>query len=254
MTPPDEHTSFDDPTLKQLCCHAWRKDCASKELHAKLAAALFDESAGDTIRPPVAFWQRPFVGVAAAAVVLIVSGVAILQYHSSNGNVVATAVDAQLAADLVSRHDSCCNGHGNHQLPGIALNDMNKLGQALSTNLHRPVLVSAMPEMGWSLRGGEVCPVGKTPSAHVIFDHGGESVSVFSLPRTPDEHDGRYQMTLNNHAIAGFVDSRGTFFLVGSGEPAITPEHLAALRDQMQSNVVMNADYAPRESFAELLH
>lgn len=247
-------SSFDDPPLKQHCCAVWSCECAPQALRDRLAALLAEESIPRNIKPPAAFWQRPFAGVAAAAVVLLVSGVVLLQGSSRTAE--AAAIDPQFAADLVFRHDDCCQAHNNHQIPGVPKSDMTKLGQVLSENLHAPVMVASLPESGWSFRGGSICPVGKaaTSAGHLIFDHGKSSVSVFSLPRSAYAQNGRYEAVVDHHAIAGFADSRGTFCLVASKDSRITPEHLAALRDRMQADVVSSDDGAARVTVAELLH
>ncbi len=253
MTQHDPHL-FDDPALKRHCCAVWSCECAPKFLRDKLAAMLAEESIPKTIKPPAAFWQRPFAGVAAAAVVLLVSGVILMQGSSSHPAQVAI-VDPQLAADMVYRHDDCCTHHANHQTPGVPKTDMAKLGQVLSKDLRAPVLVASIPESGWSFRGGAVCPVGKIEAGHLIFDRGKASVSVFSMPRNYyTQKTGRYQALVNNHAIAGFADSRGTFCLVASGDSQITPDRLAALRDRMQADVVSAVDSPARVTVAELLH
>ncbi len=252
MTPQEPHI-FDDPALKKHCCAVWSGECAPKFLRDRLASMLAEESVPKTIKPPAAFWQRPFAGVAAAAVVLLVSGVVLLQ-GSSPSAAQAAGLDPQLAADLVSRHDGCCNSHMDHQMPGVPKSDMAQLGQVLSKNLHAPVMVAALPESGWSFRGGAICPVGKIGAGHLIFDHGSASVSVFSMPRGEYTQNGRYQSVVANHTIAGFADSRGTFCLVASGDSQITPEHLAALRDRMQADVVSADNSSARVTVAELLH
>jgi|GEM_PF-2818146 len=250
MTPVDPD-SFEDPSLKQLCCNAWRKDCAPKALCERLAKLASDTNL-QSIRPPAAFWRQPWVGVAAAAVVLLVSGVAIY-FHEPAGEY--ATINSQLASDMVARHDLCCANHKQHQLAGIPVNDIPLLGKTLSNKLQQPVMVAALPEMGWTLRGGAVCPVGKTPAAHLIFDRiDTAQVSVFSLPHANNMHNGRYEGVVDNHPMAGFVDSRGAFCLVGSVNGSLTPAHLAALRDQMQSAVVMNTPVTQRETVAELLH
>ncbi len=248
----DEPQNFDDPGLKKACCLAWAKECCTKALRDRVAAALAEESVGGPIRLPMAFWQRPFAGVAAAAIVLLVSGVAIFQFGST-GNTALAAVDSTFAADLIKTHERCCHKNGGHQMANVPLTDMNTLGQRLSQRLHQPVLVASMPESGWAFRGGVVCPVGKTPAAHLIFDHGHASVSVFSMPRTDNIKSSKYQAVVNNHPMAGFVDSRGAYCLVGDTE--LTAAHLAALRDRMQSGLIVATDYQPqRETVAELLH
>jgi len=252
MTPHEPH-SFDDPALKKHCCAVWSCECAPPFLRDRLAALLASESIPKTIRPPSAFWQRPFAGVAAAAVVLLVSGIVLLQGSSSN-TAQAAVMDAQFAADLISRHDQCCQRYGDHQMRGIPKADLHQLGQALSSTLHAPVMVATLPENGWSFRGGSICPVGKTGAGHLIFDQGKASVSVFSVPRTVYSQNGRYQAVVDNHAVAGFGDSRGTFCLVASGDSHITPEHLAVLRDRMQADVVMASDTPARVTVAQLLH
>jgi hypothetical protein len=251
--PADNSTSFDDAPLKRACCGAWGKECAPDSLRRRLAALAEQEAPARTIRPPAAFWQRPFAGVAAAAVLLLVSGAALL--HNESNSTLAS-INPQLAADLVSRHDACCGAHAGHQLVSVPRNDMPLLGQALSKALHRPVLVASLPESGWSFRGGTICPVGKVLSGHLIFDHGKESVSIFSLPRWEMPLDARYEAVVDHHPIAGFADSRGVFCLVGSGDPKLTADHLARLRDEMQESIVSAADINARPAFAsaELLH
>jgi len=252
----DELQNFDDPGLKKACCLAWAKECCTKALRDRVAQLIAEEAVTGPIKPPAAFWQRPFAGVAAAAVVLLVSGVAIFQFGGP-GNTALAAIDPTLAANLVQTHDHCCHSHGSHQLANIPLDDYTTLGQRLSQRLHQPVISASLPESGWKFRGGAMCPVGGTPSAHLIFDQGVASVSVFSMPRSVYDKNTRYQTIVNNHPMAGFVDSRGAFCLVASDNSKLTPERLAALRDRMQASTIV-ANYEPqretRETVAQLLH
>jgi hypothetical protein len=130
-----------------------------------------------------------------------------------------------------------------------------------------------IPERGWRFEGGALCPVidnneNKIPAAHLIYKSGAESVSLFSMPRSVSPcrkfcgpYEGTYIETKPDgqqvpHPIAGFVDSRGAYCLVGTGSPRLTQARLAAMRDRIQSSVAINPlllQQSPTVVHAELL-
>jgi hypothetical protein len=204
----------------------------------------------------VPVWYSGSFGVAAAAVFLVAFGVVARPFAASPASPPTVALDSQITQSIVDMHDKCCQKNGTHQIVDAPKDQLVLTGQALEKRLGQPVLAASMPEGGWTFRGGAICPVDGKPAAHLIYKQGPEAVSVFSMPRSISPSSTTYEGTFNNHPIAGFVDGRGAYCLVGSGDANMTPHRLAAIRDRMQSGIVSTpppAGFRPTVVQAELL-
>ena len=243
MNPSVENQSFEDPSLKRVCHHTWSSEKCPLALLAKLKESC-KRSSLQTVQPVqsmrlVPMWYSGGFGVAAAAVFLVAFGLVTRPFAASPASPPAAVVlDSQITQSIVDMHDKCCQWKGNHQIATAPKDQVLRTGPMLEQRLGQPVLAASMPEGGWTFRGGAVCPVNGRPAAHLIYKQGPDSVSVFSLPRSYTPSSTTYEGTFNNHPIAGFVDSRGAYCLVGSGDADLTPQRLAAIRDRMQSNIV----------------
>lgn len=265
MNSPVEHESFDDPSLKRVCRQAWSGEKCPLELFAKLKASARQASL-QTVQPvqsvrSIPMWYRGGFQVAAAAVVLMAVGTFTLPYVRTANASSASAISAilvdpknKITQSIVAMHEKCCQSKRGHQIAGVPKEKVFATADALGKRLGQPVLATAIPERGWSFEGGAVCPVTdnnerKVPAAHFIYKSGNESVSLFTMPRSVSPcrvfcgpYEGTYIETKPDgrqvaHPIAGFVDSRGAYCLVGTGSPRLTQTRLAAMRDRLQSTV-----------------
>jgi hypothetical protein len=260
MNPSVENQSFEDSSLKRVCHHAWSSEKCPLALLTKLKDAA-RRSSLQTVQPVqsmrvVPMWYGGGFGVAAAAAVILAIGVVARPFARPASADSPLALDSQITQSIVDLHDRCCQWKGNHQIAGVPKDEVVRTGQALEQRLGQPILAASMPEGGWTFRGGAICPVNGKPAAHLIYKQGDESVSVFSLPRSYTPSSTTYEGTYANHPIAGYVDSRGAYCLVGSGGSDLTPQRLAAIRDRMQNNIVstpLPTSYNPAVVQAELL-
>jgi hypothetical protein len=243
MNPSVENQSFEDPSLKRVCHQAWSSEKCPLALLAKLKENC-KRSSLQTVQPVqsmriVPMWYSGGFGVAAAAVFLVAFGLVVNPFAASPASPpTAVALDSQITKSIVDLHDRCCQWKGDHQVAGVPKDQVLLTGQVLEERLGQPILAASMPEGGWTFRGGAICKADGRPTAHLIYKQGPDAVSVFSLPRSYTPSSSTYEGTFNNHPIAGFVDSRGAYCLVGSGDANMTPQRLAVIRDRMQNSVV----------------
>jgi hypothetical protein len=264
MNSPVEPDSFEDSSLKRVCRQAWAGEKCPLALLERLRSAGRQGSlqTGQTVQSMriVPMWYTGGFGVAAAALVLITLGVVLRPLtRPADASAAALNLDPKITKSLIDMHDRCCQHNGPHQIAGARGDCAFATGHALEKRLGQPILASAVPEPGWKFHGGAVCPVANKPAAHLIFKNGSDSVSLFSMPRSVSpcnktrQYEARYD---DRHAIAGFIDSRGAYCLVGSGGRELTPRRLAAMRDRIQSTVVVSPvplEYRPTVVRAELL-
>jgi hypothetical protein len=262
MNSSDESQSFDDPSLKRVCRASWGHEKCPLALLSRLRGSA--SQTGQSVQPqssqpmrlnqPV--WFNPLFGLGAAAAVLIVVGLFVSPFEGRSNVASASFLDPQLTQSILAVHDKCCDKNGKHQVSNDTAGKVSETGYALHKRLGTPVLATAMPERGWTFRGGTVCPVKGVPAAHLIFKQGPASVSMFSLPRAASSssyaYAGPYDSNPDDrHVLAGFVDSRGAFCLVASGDSRITRARLAAMRDRIQTGVVMSASPLPPAIYAQ---
>ncbi len=260
--------SFEDPELKSAVHRCWACDCAPAELREKIVnlfrtaepparagADVEPHSHGNPLRIPRSTWV-----LSAAAIIVLVFGLSFRFWGSSKPAVVAVNIPVSLQTDLVARHDECC-AHTDHQHLSVPRNNDAAIADALRTKLNRPVLVARPFDPGWTFRGASICPVGTVPSGHLVFSRDGDTLSVFSLPKSValSVKDGEeFASTSGGHAIAGFAKDGAIFCLVGNS-PAKTfsGDELQQMRTQMENDVTVATlpghVASDRAEFAELL-
>ena len=164
--------------------------------------------------------------IAASAAVVVLSFL-LWQRHDEHARVVVTdayglpvvALPVSLEDDLIKTHDGCCKEPNHQHLPVLKTDDAAIAG-ALHARLHQPTLVYHPQDTGWQFRGAAICPVGSTPSGHLMFAKGTAALSIFSLPLSliPGAPEGyKYSDDRDHHCIVGFVKDGALFCVVGSG-------------------------------------
>ena len=104
-----------------------------------------------------------------------------------------------------------------------------------------------------SFRGAAVCPVGETKAAHLLFvrDDGRSHISVYSIPVTACYHasgDAHYEVLISNHPVAGFVQDKGLYCIVGC--KSLKLDEIQGFRDQLRTRMAMRR--AAEQRYARL--
>jgi hypothetical protein len=252
-----EPENFSDPALKgaiQRCCGG---ECAPAGLRSRIQK-MFSEAdhasvaadAGEANPIPISsaspkvFWRtNKFTRWAAAAMFFIVVGTVAWQYWSvfapPPGD---SGLPPVLAAGMVSRHDSCGKLKDHHFLKDVPKNDFPSIQKKLDNELGYPVLAEDLGDRRWTFRGAAVCPVGETQAAHLMFVHsdGRTHISVYSIPVTACYHapgDAHYEELISNHPVAGFVQDRGLYCIVGC--KSLKLDDVENFRDQLRTRMAM---------------
>jgi hypothetical protein len=226
--------SFDDAALKDAIRRAWKDEVAPPELIQRIRNTSGVSSGRYRIGGPI----RRFA-LAAAALILI--GLAIVGYRTRGLTprtpVIASALPARLAADLVDRHDECCS-HPDHHMPGLPTGDFTAIANALTAKLGWPVLAKPLGA-DWNFKGASICPVGSQDSAHLVFKRGNDDVSVFSLPTrvvANCKKNATFDQMQSGHPIAAFESNGGLFCIVcSSPDGSLTLDNAKAMRKQLQT-------------------
>jgi hypothetical protein len=182
----------------------------------------------------------------AAAAMLVIS-VALWDRYASHGNpsTIASALPTGLENDLIKTHDHCCKME-DHQRLGVPRDDDAAIVSTLHSTLHQPVVMYHPKDAGWKFRGAAICPVGTTPSEHLVYAKGDNVISVFALPGASlpgATEGGEYSGTINQHCVVAFVKDGALFCVVGTG-----PEGTVSV-DQLRQ---MTAEMKPAVAFAPL--
>lgn len=244
---PTEDQSFDDPGLKAAIRRVWGQERAPSALRGRLLVAG-GEAVVQEAPASRASWRlrRRTLGLAMAAMVLLAIGIGFQFWrntHDTHG-ASASVLPASLANELVARHDDCCAAK-DHHMPGLSRDNFTFIGQQLHQKLGFPILAARLPGP-WDFHGASICPVGNTPSGHLVFEKtgkqgGAEFVSVFSLPRGfVDDHcpSGDSAQIDNQHPMAAFVTLAGFYCVVGSStDGSLSLDQVRALRDQLRPDV-----------------
>lgn len=216
----DPTNSFDDPTLQAALRSALGRERAPADLRARISAALDEVQA--SVAPHRAerrllLFRSPMMGLAAAALVVIVVGLAIKFYGggSGGGTKLVAVLPKPIAEAMVQVHDST-NVNDN---PTLAANDATARQKALSTELGYAAIVPALGD-GWSLKDAKTADINGFKSAQATYTRSdGQSISLFSIPANKaysPEDGSTYEMSVDKHAIAGFVRNATMYCAVGS--------------------------------------
>lgn len=233
--------------LNQAIRRAWDKDAAPIDLHnraAGLTAPQSPERQPTTLRMPVsqAFTLNftGFGGLAIAAILLVALGLvalALLNGAANSPTLADTALPGEVANSFVFRHDACCQAKDHHLIPGIDNDSLASVARRMSADLGVPVV--ATPIEGWLFAGAGPCPVWGHVSAHLLYRHQGQTLSVFSIPQSslPGIANNReFDCTLNGHALAAFSRDGGLYCVVGySADDSVSPAQVKAICNQLET-------------------
>ena len=205
---------FDDAALKAAVRRTWGEQRAPENLRRNLAAIAL---AARPAPPRIRFAPRP---LAAAAVLVIGIGAVVFQLYRLRPATPQLPNHYQLSAALVSeltrRHDADAD-------LSAANTDLSKLGQQLSQKLGMKVL-SASPGADYHFAGASISEIGGQQVAHLLFQRGSESLSIFSMPASQLPHTSpgsHYDASDGKHMMAGFVQDGGFYCLAASGPNSV---------------------------------
>ena len=213
--------------------------------------------------PAMPFWQRSWVGYAAAITLFLTAGVITYRNVFPPGSAPhPTALSEPVLNALVVTHDACAGSDRHHQFADIPPTDFARVAQALEKQLGQRVAAASIGD-GWTCRGAAICTVGTCSAAHLVFVRTGDgssraTVSLFSMP--PSEcrsRCGDVEYEQAGHPIAGFARADGVFCLVGSStDGSLKPDDVRALRDHVRQHLAAlparPASTTPRLASADL--
>ena len=251
-----EFKSFNDPALRAAVRRVWSDERAPQELRQQIAA-LCGGAARGTSRDrwrnhePLSMRIRSSLyQLAAAAVSLLAIGIVFADWYGGGRGPRRAprivALPTALSNDLYSTHDTDAKA-ADHKLVGVSQTDFKAMGKQLQDRLNFPVLAANLPGKGWKFHGANVCKVGKTVTAHLVFDlNSKEYISVFSMPVTEVADSTRacdYSEVTTKHVMAGFTTEVGFYCVVATSvDSSITLEEVRTLRDELKPLLV---DYPP---------
>jgi len=238
----------DEIQLKQAIGRAWGKKAAPLDLRNRITGMIVQQSpaARSTVlrmplSPAPSLNFAGLAGLAIAAGMLLALGLvtaALLNGSSSSPALVGTGLPGEVANSFVYRHDACCQAKDHHLLQGINNDSLSAVARAMSAELNVPVV--ATPIDGWLFAGAGRCRVWGYPSAHLLYRHEGQTLSVFSIPQSslPSITDNRdYEATLNGHPLAAFSHAGGLYCVVGyAADDSISPAQVKDIRDKLRDN------------------
>jgi hypothetical protein len=264
----NQHTDdeFRDPALKQAIIRCWASECAPDALRARITSLCREAQAvhaSPRSIPPRnnrISWMIWPVSLAAALLICF----AVFARLRAPGEHAAIALPVLLENQLIKTHDGCCKELDHQHLPGVSKNDDAGIARAFAVDLKHPVVMFRPADARWIFRGASICPVGTTPSGHLVFVKGDAALSIFSLPISvllpsmPNAHDGdHFSGTLNQHEVVGFVKDGALFCLVSSGPAGTLPlDEMKKMESRMQPSVAMGMQAWPQHRtvvLAELL-
>jgi hypothetical protein len=264
-----DQNSFDDPQFKAAVVRAWGGEVAPASLRQRIEAmglGAASAPAADIVAPArlrratSTFWPAalrhagPVYGV--AAVVMMVIGFAVAyrldqppawretftspMTISTGPGGAADVVPVSLANELVTAHARCTRSSDHNAFKDVPRADLNTLRRRLQGQLNFPVLAGPVDDGKgrWDFRGASVCPVDRFSAAHLLFARKGQSVSLFSLPRSscPQAHAGDVAEDPSpDHPLAVFVGSEGVQCVVGSSDDgSMSPADLRDICDHLR--------------------
>ena len=252
-----EFKSFNDPALRAAVRRVWSDERAPQELRQQVVALCSGSTTRGTSRGK---WQnheplsmrirRNIYQLAAAAMLLLAIGIVFADWNSGGRGPRraprVVALPLTLSNDLYARHDADARA-ADHKLVGISQTDFHSMSKQLQQRLNFPVLAADLPGKGWKFHGANVCKVGNTVTAHLVFDrYGKQYVSLFSMPVTQVADSTRacdYSEVTTNHVMAGFTTEVGFYCVVASSvDDSITIEEVRTIRDELKPYV---ADVPP---------
>lgn len=187
--------------------------------------------------------SKPLFGLAAAALLLVAIGGAVLRYVGTADapRRIGAVIPQGFAAALASTHDNCLALGDAHRAADLPAGDLGRVASALRAQLNRPVLAGAPASSGWRFHGARVCTVSGHEAAHLVFVNGPAAVSVFSFAAAACGDCAAADLceaTTAGHALAGFSLGGGVFCVVGSStDGSLTLDRVRAIRDDLRPHV-----------------
>ena len=238
-------SSFDDPVLKAALKRAVGPEAAPATLRTRVEQALHAEAMAPLKRAaaqrPAGWRNNPFVGLAAAAMLIIGVGLIYTNVLRKGDDGRLTELPKQMALDMAAAHDRALANAALHELKAPK-DDLSAVRGELKEKLEHPVLVASLGS-DWDFQGARVATVGTTPASELVFKSKktGDTVSVFSIPGRAyyaTEEGLEYEQVADGHPIAGFVRKGIVHCLVGSKGSKIDEDDLAKIRNQVQKQLL----------------
>jgi len=212
----DQPGKLDDSAIKAAARRAWSEQRAPQDLRRNIAAIAL---AARPARTPFRIAPRPL-----AAAVILVLGIGSVVFQIVRLRPVTPQlpnhypIPAALMATLTARHDSDVD------IGNVAGNDPATITRQLSAKLHIPVL-STSPGPEYHFEGASIFTMAnQLQVAHLLFKHGPESLSVFSMPAdTLPQHGpgARYDGGDATHSMSAFVQNGGFYCVTASGPNSV---------------------------------
>jgi hypothetical protein len=201
---------FDAPELKTAVKRLYRSERAPLGLRQSVERILAPQAA----RPipmridRAAMWQW-----AAAAVIMVGLGglIARVSYERSH------PIGGQTLAAMVKVHDYCCKDGRKHRQKEIPHENFVLVGQSMASRLKEPVLAAEMK--GWNFVGAAMCPINGKPAAHLVYQRGGQWLSIFSIPAASCDkfrEGGMGSEIIGDHMVACFTKTGGVYSMVAT--------------------------------------
>jgi hypothetical protein len=163
-----------------------------------------------------------------------------------------------LAEEIVRGHDLCVRVHPDqhHFVHDAPKDDYAAIARSLEAKVHHRVIATAVGD-AWDFRGASLCPVGKRRVAHMMYRHGDEYLSVYSLPASAAPSVANHQTCdadVNGRPLAGFVEAGGFYCVVAStaGKTPVDAGMVRAMRDRVRQTVIAGRAVEP-ETVAMML-
>jgi len=148
-------------------------------------------------------------------------------------------IPTAFAEAMALRHDDCQSSNAHHT-PGDAKPDLRLISKQLRDELGFPALVATLDD-GWKLEGARICTVANFRTAHLLFTRDGQSLSIFSIPASAvyagysPVQGAQYEMTVDQHPIAGFVHGQTIYCAVGkSAKNDLTMAQVKKIIDDLE--------------------
>ncbi|MBC8107466.1 MAG: anti-sigma factor [Anaerolineae bacterium] len=247
MSSEQANSTFDDPSFRSALRKQLVGETAPASLRSRIVAALDEVDTNEappraTIdRPSRSLFRRPLVGLAMAASILIVIGIGTFIALRSNAPAPRpVAVLPKPFAEAMAHQHDVCSDSNDHQTPGPPKTDLRLISKKLQEELGFQPLVTMLDD-GWQFAGERICPIGDVRTAHLLFKRGEQSLSIFSIPGKAvySPQDGaQYQVTVDQHPIAGFVRGTTMYCVVGkSAKGDLTLADMKKISDDLEKRM-----------------
>ena len=251
-----DEREFDQPVLKDAVRRAWGGDVAPQRLRGRISHLIATASSID-IMPAEAsarsrwqIWTSRAYALAAAAVVILAIGLLVLYYmgqfdalgprrFAGMTSPVAperTSMPISLARSLVATHRAAGKSLDEQTGDSLDAKTYAELSLKLTADLGFPVLARSVGT-DWKFEGAREFTVGDARGSQVLFAHGDETVSLFSLPLQCTggcSANSTFEAMVDGHPVAGFSRPGVAYALVGSSPSgSLSLASMTAIRDAL---------------------